>query len=77
MSSGDRPRDDELPPDEVTRVLRECEQALRHLHAEKRLSADGLRTFMRLSAQVRDEMERRRDGDRRTVPRGTPERRAR
>jgi hypothetical protein len=75
MTPEDHRHEDELVPDEVTRVLRECEATLRHLHEENRLSADGLRTFMALSERVRDEMERRRHGDRRMESRRSGDRR--
>jgi hypothetical protein len=64
-----------LAPDEVTRVLQECEATLRHLHQENRLSADGLRTFVALSERVRHEMERRLHPDRRRSTRETSDRR--
>jgi len=62
------------PPDHITTVLRECEEALRLLATQGRLGSHSLATFMTLSATVRREMERRK-GERRQAPRSTPERR--
>jgi hypothetical protein len=75
MAMEDRRNDQALATDEVTRVLRECEATLRHLHQENRLSADGLRTFVALSERVRHEMERRQHADRRGSPRDGGDRR--
>jgi hypothetical protein len=75
MATEDRRHEQELVPDEVTKVLQECEATLRHLHQENRLSADGLRTFVALSARVRHEMERRVHPDRRGNPRDSVDRR--
>jgi len=63
------------PPDYVTSVLRECEEALRLLAIQGRLASHSLATFMELSATIRREMERRKR-DRREAPRSTPDRRA-
>jgi len=49
---------------------------LNSLATDGRLSAQALATFVELSARIRSEMERRK-GERRTMSRGTPERRQR
>jgi hypothetical protein len=50
--------------DEITRVLRDCEERLRGLASEGRLTSDALNAFVRLAATVTDALERRRDGNR-------------
>ena len=63
------------PQDEITKVLRECEQTLRTLAAQNRLSAGALKAFVHLSATVKAEVERRRNPDRRETPRSEGDRR--
>ena len=62
--------------DPIGDVLRECELRLNSLATDGRLSALALATFVELSARIRSEMERRK-GERRTMSRGTPDRRQR
>jgi hypothetical protein len=61
--------------DEITRVLIECEITLRTLHEQNRLTTEALRAFVDLSARVRNEMDRRRLGERRGASRSSPDRR--
>jgi hypothetical protein len=60
--------------DEITILLRECEGTLRVLRQQGRLSS-ALQAFTILSANLKEELERRRCGDRRTAPRASPDRR--
>jgi hypothetical protein len=46
--------------DEINKVLLECEDRLRVLHAQGRLTGDALTAFVDLTSKVRREMERRR-----------------
>ena len=62
--------------DEITRVLQECETTLRTLAEQQRLSTGALDAFARLSRTVRQEMERRRNADRRAAARPGGDRRA-
>ena len=62
--------------DEITRVLRICEETLTILANQNRLSAEALGAFVQLSARVRQEMERRCSPDRRETPRAGGDRRA-
>ena len=61
--------------DEINQVLRECEERLRSLATEGRLTADALSSFMKLACDVQQGMERRRTPDRREIPRGISDRR--
>jgi hypothetical protein len=63
--------------DEITRVLRLCEETLRTLSNQNRLSTGALQAFVQLSATVRKEMDRRRNPDRRETPRQGVDRRTR
>jgi hypothetical protein len=67
---------DESDHDAVGKLLIECENTLRTLHQQKRLTADALQAFVDLSARVREEIERRRQAERRAAPRPSPDRRA-
>jgi hypothetical protein len=67
--------EDEPSPDEITKVLIECEAVLRKLCDEKRLPGRALGAFRELSARVAAEMERRKHADRRIQPRPVPDRR--
>jgi hypothetical protein len=62
--------------DEITRVLRVCEETLRTLASQGRLATEALSAFIQLSARVTQAMERRRDPDRRQTPRPEIDRRA-
>ena len=62
--------------DEITRVLRVCEDTLRTLAEERRLSDGALGAFVQLSQTVTKEMERRRLGERRHTPRSDLDRRS-
>ena len=64
-----------MQDDEITRVLKLCERTLRGLAAERRLTAEGLATFVKLSSTVAAELERRRNPDRRERPRDDDDRR--
>ena len=61
--------------DEITRVLQECETTLRTLAEQQRLSTGALDAFAKLSQTVRQEMERRRNADRRGAARPGGDRR--
>jgi hypothetical protein len=61
--------------DEINILLRECEDTLRVLREQGRLSGAALQAFTVLSANLREELERRRCGDRRTAARKSPDRR--
>jgi hypothetical protein len=63
------------PADEITRLLLECETKLRTLQQQGRLSGVALQTFTALSANVKDELERRTTGERRAAPRTSADRR--
>jgi hypothetical protein len=60
--------DQPTPPDEILELLRECETSLRELRHRGQLTSDALEVFLRFSARVRTEMDRRR-GDRRQTAR--------
>ena len=45
--------------DEINKVLLECEERLRALQAQGRLTADALKAFVELTSKVRREMQRR------------------
>ena len=62
--------------DQIGVVLRECEETLRTLSAQGRLTVNALSAFADLAARIRQEMERRKQLDRRETSRGTPDRRA-
>jgi hypothetical protein len=61
--------------DEIVGVLKECEQRLRSLTENGRLTEGALNAFVELSRKVRAELERRNNVDRRRTPRNTPDRR--
>ena len=61
--------------DEIMNVLMQCELKLRLLQEQGRLTMDGLREFVELSARVRAEIERRQLPDRRATLRHSPDRR--
>jgi len=62
--------------DEVMKVLLECELKLRLLQQQGRLTGEGLREFVELSAKVRAEIDRRHQPDRRGTLRHSPDRRS-
>ena len=66
--------------DEITDVLRECEETLRALARQGRLTDAALAAFTRLAHSVEEEMERRRGRERRRDVRsswlGRPDRRS-
>ena len=64
-----------MQDDEITRVLKLCEGTLRGLAAERRLTAEALEAFVKLSATVAAELERRRNPDRRECTRDDDDRR--
>ena len=64
-----------MQDDEITRVLKLCEGTLRGLAAERRLTAEALAAFVKLSSTVAAELERRRNPDRRERPRDDDDRR--
>ena len=64
-----------MQDDEITRVLKLCERTLRGLAAERRLTAEALAAFVKLSSTVTAELERRRNPDRRERPRDDDDRR--
>ena len=61
--------------DQITAVLRECETTLRDLATHGRLPGNALTAFATLAARIREEMERRKERDRRETPRPTADRR--
>ena len=76
ISAGWEVMDKEEPgSDEITIVLLECEATLRTLHGERRLTSTALHAFVDLSTRIKQAMERRRQADRRTVARSSPDRR--
>jgi len=62
--------------DTITDVLRQCEQTLRALARQGRLTDAALEAFIRLAQNVEEEMERRRGSERRREGRSTPDRRS-
>ena len=64
-----------MQDDEITRVLKLCERTLRGLAAERRLTAEALEAFVKLSSTVTAELERRRNPDRREGTRDDDDRR--
>ena len=62
--------------DGITDVLRECEETLRALARQGRLTDAALSAFIRLAHSVKQEMERRRGSERRCEVRSTADRRA-
>jgi hypothetical protein len=60
--------------DPITTVLRQCEDRLRRLATQGRLTADALSAFVDLSAQVQRDSDRR-TGERRAIPRASGDRR--
>jgi hypothetical protein len=61
--------------DEIMKVLVACELKLRTLQEQGRLTVEGLREFVELSAKVRAELDRRQLPDRRATLRHSPDRR--
>ena len=61
--------------DHILAVLRDCEEKLRTLATDGRLSGNALGAFADLASRIRQEIERRRSGDRRESARLTPDRR--
>ena len=66
----------ERSEDHITAVLRECEERLRGLAAEGRLSEQALAAFIELAGTVAREVDRRYGVDRRRHRRDTSDRRA-
>ena len=62
--------------DGITDVLRECEETLRALARQGRLTDAALSAFIRLAHSVKQEMERRRSSERRCEVRSNADRRA-
>jgi hypothetical protein len=62
--------------DTITDVLRQCEQTLRALARQGRLTDAALEAFIRLAQNVEEEMERRRGTERRREGRSNPDRRS-
>ena len=62
--------------DGITDVLRECEETLRALARQGRLTDAALAAFMRLAHSVEQEMERRRGSERRREVRSSADRRS-
>jgi hypothetical protein len=63
--------------DVINDLLRVSEKELRRSDQQQRLLEDAPTTFGTLASRVRAEIERRKNDDRRTVSRATPERRTR
>jgi hypothetical protein len=55
--------------DHITVVLRECEERLRQLASQGRLSSDALSAFVELTARVQRETDRRKGEERRATER--------
>lgn len=66
----------EEPEDRISQVLAECDETLRTLASQGRLTVEALQAFAALSRSVRSELERRTRGERRAADRSTPDRRA-
>ena len=62
--------------DGITDVLRECEETLRALARQGRLTEAALGAFIRLAHSVEREMERRRGNERRVEMRSSADRRS-
>ena len=62
--------------DGITDVLRECEETLRALARQGRLTEAALGAFIRLAHSVEREMERRRGSERRLQVRSSDDRRS-
>lgn len=62
--------------DGITDVLRECEETLRALARQGRLTDAALAAFIRLAHSVEQEMERRRGSERRREVRSSGDRRS-
>ena len=62
--------------DGITDVLRECEETLRALAPQGRLTDAALAAFIRLAHSVEQEMERRRGSERRREVRSSADRRS-
>ena len=62
--------------DTITDVLRQCEQTLRALARQGRLTDVALEAFIQLAQNVEGEMERRRGTERRGEGRSNPDRRS-
>ena len=62
--------------DAITDVLRECEETLRALARQGRLTDAALAAFIRLAQSVEQEIERRRGSERRREVRSSAERRS-
>jgi hypothetical protein len=61
--------------DNITLVLRECEERLRLLASQGRLTTDALAAFLELSVSVQRETDRRKGTERRAAERGGHHRR--
>jgi hypothetical protein len=61
--------------DPITVVLRECEERLRTLAAQGRLTHGALAAFVELSLRVQFETDRRKGGERRASDRSGTDRR--
>jgi hypothetical protein len=61
--------------DNITLVLRECEERLRLLASQGRLTTDALAAFLELSVSVQRETDRRKGAERRAAERGGQHRR--
>ena len=61
--------------DEIMQVLMQCELKLRLLQQQGRLTGEGLREFVELSTNVRAEIDRRHQPDRRSSLRHSADRR--
>ena len=62
--------------DAITDVLRECEETLRALAVQGRLTDAALAAFIRLAHSVEQEIERRRGSERRREVRSSADRRS-
>ena len=62
--------------DHITAVLRECEERLRNLASQGRLTSEALSAFVELTAQVQRETERRKGEERRAAQRLGADRRS-
>ena len=62
--------------DTITDVLRQCEQTLRALARQGRLTEAALEAFIRLAQSVEGEMDRRRGKERRREERSSADRRS-
>jgi hypothetical protein len=69
-------KDESGTPEDVVEALEECEERVDHLKRENKLLRDAAGTFGALAERLNATLEmERRSGERRTMPRGSGDRR--